>query len=59
MLVKLGEGDVFIFNNKYIFAEILNTYINNLVVEKIEESKKKHLFCSLYRKYRKLRLFSQ
>lgn len=40
MLVKLGEGDVFIFNNKYIFAEILNTYINNLVVEKIESKKK-------------------
>lgn len=43
MLEKLGEGGVFIFNNKYIFAEILNTDINNLVVGKIAERKKKSI----------------
>lgn len=55
MLVKLGEGCVFIFNDKCMFAEILNTDVNNLVVGKTAE-REKNLFCSLYRKYKKLRL---
>lgn len=55
MLVKSGEGRVFIFNDKCIFAEILNTDVNNLVVGKIAE-REKNLVCSLYRKYKKLRL---